>query len=253
MLGKVEEPMRKAELLAILLISSFIYAGEEDKKWSYDETGPDYWGRLDDAYATCGKGLAQSPINLTGAVPADLPELEFQYRPSPLEAVNKGHTIQVNLQPGSFLTIGEDRFQLLQFHYHALSEHTLDGDHFPMELHLVHADEAGNLAVVGIMMAIGKPNALITTLWGQIPADPRVVISSPLMINPADLLPEGRRYFRYDGSLTTPPCTEGVRWHVLTEPIAISWEQVDLFSALIGPSARPVQPLNGRKLQISRD
>ena len=244
--------MHHIPFLVMASLLSIGWAGG-DKKWSYDKTGPKYWGLLKETFSACSEGRAQSPVNLTGAVNAQLPSLGFDYKPSPLEVEHKGHTIQVNIQPGSFLEIDDERFQLLQFHYHTLSEHTVDGQHFPMELHLVHANEAGELAVVGILMAIGKPNVLIDTLWHQLPGHPEITIKSPIFINPADLLPGERSYYRYDGSLTTPPCSEGVRWHVLTQPIGVSQAQVELFHTIIGPSARPVQPLNDRTIQVSGD
>jgi len=228
-------------------------AGAGDKTaWSYDRTGPRYWGDLDSAFSPCGEGREQSPIDLTGGAPADMPALQFDYKASSLEAVNKVHTIQFNMTEGSRLVIGGKPFKLLQFHFHAPSEHTVDGEHYPLEVHLVHAADDGQLAVVGVFFEIrekGRP--LMATLWNHLPGMPEITIANEMAIKPADLLPAKREHFRYNGSLTTPPCSEGVLWHVMRQPIPATQAQVDLFLTIVGESNRPVQPLHGRKLSIA--
>lgn len=241
-------------LMILLLLTYFSFGGDDGSggKWSYDQTGPANWGQLDEKYAPCGSGLAQSPIDLQRAKTESLPVLEFQYQDVPLKIANNGANMDVVFPPGSFLVIGKDRFQLLQFHFHRPSEHAINGQRAPMEVHLVHQNSAGRIAVVGILMQLGGANSLIDTLWNQIPSHSGQTISSPLKISARDLLPADRAYFRYDGSLTTPPCSEGLLWHVLRGTIGVSQEQVDLYSEIFGDTARPLQPLNGRTLGISQ-
>lgn len=227
-------------------------AGEKDgAKWSYDQTGPANWGHLSETYAACNAGLAQSPINLEKATPAKLPTLQFQYQDVPLFTEHTGYNFNVNIAPGSFLVIENKRFQLLQFHFHRPGEHAVNGAIAPMEVHLVHMADDGEIAVVGVNMQIGTPNSLIDTVWNHLPGHHGISIKNPMTINAADLLPADRGYFRYNGSLTTPPCSEGLRWHVMRGTIGVSREQVDLYYKVFGETARPIQPLNGRTIRIS--
>ena len=217
--------------------------------WSYEgDTGPANWGTLTEAFATCETGQEQSPVDLTALSTSDLPDLTFQYGPAPLSVTNKGYTVQVDFEAGSTLTVGEDQYTLLQFHLHTPSEHTMEGRSFPADMHLVHADSAGNLAVVGVFFEEGAANEAYTPFLENLPAQTGEKITTEMMINAADLLPTDLTYVRYDGSLTTPPCTEGVRWHVLTEPVALSAAQIEALTALIPNTNRPVQALNEREL-----
>lgn len=185
-------------------------------------------------------GQRQSPIDLPAAPSGDLPKLSFHYRPTPLEAENNGHTIEVKVQSDSYLRIGQERYKLVQFHFHTPSEHRLNGQEFPMELHFVHRNALGELAVVGVFLREGAANPLIQEIWDAVHAE------GAGEIDPEDLLPQDRSYYRYAGSLTTPPCTEGVRWHVLAEPVDLSAAQVDEFRAIFPHNARPLQLLNAR-------
>jgi carbonic anhydrase len=146
----------------------------------------------------------------------------------------------VKVQSESYLRIGQERYKLVQFHFHTPSEHRLHGEQFPMELHFVHRNALGELAVVGVFLREGAANPLIQQIWDAVSSE------AGGQIDPEDLLPQNREYYRYAGSLTTPPCTEGVRWHVLTEPVELSAAQVDEFRAIFPLNARPIQPLNGR-------
>ena len=217
--------------------------------WGYEGThGPEHWGSLDPGFALCSSGREQSPIDLTGAEPGDLSEIVFNYAPSPISILNNGHTIQVDYQPGSAIVLDGTRYGLIQFHFHHRSEHTVDGGSFPLELHLVHANADGALAVVGIFLEEGAANEALAPVWQHLPAEagPAAVVRES--VDAAALLPERRTTWRYAGSRTTPPCSEGVSWLVMTEPVTASREQIEAFSALFPVNNRPLQPLNGRRL-----
>ena len=216
--------------------------------WSYEgATGPEHWGALDSGYAACAEGQRQSPVDITGTTQPHPDRLRFSYTPSTLNLVNTGRTIQVNYDPGSCLTIGSERYELLQFHFHSPSEHTFDGKTYDMEIHLVHRSVDRQLAVVAILMAVGEDNATIQTLWDNLPS--RVGINMAVrgvIINVQAWIPPETAYYAYTGSLTTPPCSEGVQWIILRTPMVVSAAQAQTFTAIFPRSARPVQPLNDR-------
>lgn len=182
----------------------------------------------------------------------DLAEIRFGYKSSPLKIVNNGHTIQVNIAAGSSATIDGDAYQLLQFHFHTPSEHNARGGSFPMEVHLVHKNAAGQLAVVGVFMKEGEHNDFIQNIWNSMPAHEGTV-DVDTAINAETLLPREHEFFRYAGSLTTPPCSEGVKWSVMNHPIEISAAQIAQFRGVFALNARPVQPLNGRPISTNDD
>ncbi len=220
--------------------------------WSYTgATGTTHWSELEGDFATCKVGHAQSPINILGAVKADLPAIEFRYSPSSAEVINNGHTIQVNLPPGSSVMLGGDAYQLLQFHFHTPSEERINGKSFPLVAHMVHRNEDGKLAVVAVLFKLGKENPVLAKIFSVMPHKEggKAELAEPL--NPGDLLPTKQAYYSFMGSLTTPPCTEGVRWQVLEEPVEISHAQLMAFHKLYRMNARPIQPLNGRDVQES--
>jgi len=193
--------------------------------------------------------MNQSPIDITVDVHAGLPELVFDYHSSDINEINNGHTIQQNVSPGSYLTItGRDvRYELMQFHFHSPSEHKIDGRSFAMELHFVHASEEGALAVVGVMIEEGDEHPVLDKLWSWMPENPGETSEQPIGIEETNLLPPTREYFAYSGSLTTPPCSEGIAWIVLKNPIEASAEQIARFKERVGPATnRPVQPRNAR-------
>lgn len=215
--------------------------------WSYSgPTGPAYWGTLSPEFALCATGRSQSPIDIASAAPRDLPNIEFRYQPSPLSIVNNGHTVQVVCAPGSFITLEGERFDLQQFHFHLPSEHTVRGAHADAEMHLVHKSAAGRLAVVGVMLREGAANPAFDVVAGNLPQAGQKIDNPKISVNPASLLPADQRTYRYDGSLTTPPGTEGVRWCVMVEPVSMSSSQFAAFRALYTGNNRPVQNLNGR-------
>lgn len=217
--------------------------------WTYaGATGPDAWGDLEPAYTTCKDGKSQSPVDLPVAVPAGTSaQIEVHYQRAPLKVVNNGHTIQVDVPAGSYIEIDGTRYDLLQLHFHHPSEHTVGGKPADMVAHLVHASDTRALAVVGVLMNRGdREPAILERIWEHLPAKDETWASAEVRIDPAELLPARRAHYRYQGSLTTPPCTEGVLWTVLAEPITISPAHLDAFHALYPGNARPVQPLNRR-------
>ena len=217
--------------------------------WEYEgERGPAHWGSLDAAFSTCGDGTAQSPIDLAGGTDGDFAAIEFDYGARLATVVNTGHTIQVNVDPGSGITLDGTRYELLQFHFHHGSEHTVGGVQLSMELHLVHRSDRGALAVVGVLLGEGAANEALAPIWERIPSQANGAEAVPDAVDVAALLPEPRTAWRYRGSLTTPPCTEGVAWIVMSEPVTLSAAQIAAFGALYARNFRPVQPLGNRVL-----
>ncbi len=221
----------------------FSYAGAD---------GPQAWGELSPDYAACADGSAQSPIDLVDAVPRPLPDLQLDYRRGPLSLKNTVHTVQADETPGSSVTVDGQRFPLVQFHLHEPSEHTVEGRRFDGELHLVHRDDAGRIAVVSVLLTAGEPDAALAPFIDALPADAGAT-AEVADFDPSALLPATRRTFRYEGSLTTPPCTEGVRWLVMTTPVEVSRAQLDAFREVISENDRPLQPLHGRELLVDDD
>jgi carbonic anhydrase len=222
--------------------------------WSYaGGDGPSHWGELDKNFSACQQGHHQSPIDIRGAKPADLPPIQFAYQRTPLHIVNNGHTIQVNYAPGSFITVGARRYQLTQFHFHHPSEERINGKRFAMVAHLVHAAPDGALAVVAVLLDAGAANPAIGRLWQHLATreGPEQKLDD-VQIDATGLLPQDRGYYTFTGSLTTPPCTEDVTWFVLKTPQRISQSQADAFGRIYPSDARPIQPLNGRELLASK-
>jgi carbonic anhydrase len=239
----------------LCLVPSLVSAQETyPPHWTYTGAdGPAAWGKLDAAYATCSQGPAQSPIDIKGAKKADLPGLQFNYNSAPLNIIDNGHTIQVNYAPGSTLTVGDKTYMLKQFHFHHPSEEHINGHGYDMVAHLVHADDQGHLAVVGILIKKGSSNALIDSVWKNIPSQKEKAVDVPgASVNAKDLLPSDHAYYTFTGSLTTPPCSEGVTWFVMKEQLALSPEQIAAFAKIYPLNARPIQPLNGRELTESK-
>jgi carbonic anhydrase len=247
--------LRLPVILLILGAAAVPVLAGDRTHWSYDGSGgPSHWATLETEYAACA-GKSQSPVEIrTHDVQAEnLPALMFQYRPAPLRIVDNGHSIQVNYAPGSSLLLNGTPYELVQFHFHRPSEEVIDGKRFAMVVHLVHRDARGRLVVVAVPLEQGRENPLIETLWRNLPQTKgKEVDRTDVMINAASLLPATRGYFAYSGSLTTPPCSEGVRWAVLKTPLSISQREVDKFAVRYTNNARPVQPLNGRQIVSSR-
>ena len=216
--------------------------------WDYaGEMGPENWG---DEFPTCGKGTKQSPLNITGPFEKSKDVLVVNYKEGPLKILNNGHTIQVNVEPGSTLKINKDVYNLLQFHFHRPSEEQVDGKPMAMVAHFVHKNADGKLAVLGVLLNDGKDNAAIQTLWNNAPkAEGPEVVVDKMKFDPSSLVPTALTHYSYEGSLTTPPCTEGVNFYILKTPVDIGKKQVVDFP--FKRNARPVQPLNGRKINAN--
>lgn len=240
----------------VILSAPLLIAGQAlgDTHWSYEgETGPVAWGSLKAEYHACASGTVQSPIDIRRAEVADLSALELDYRPGPLTIENTGSTAKVQAPEGGTLTVGGDEYRLLQLHFHAPSEEAVAGRRYAADLHFVHADDDGELAVVGVLFEEGAANEVIETLWNALPAEQGSASERGVTFDPASLLPADGDYFTYRGSLTTPPCSEGVRWFVMTEPLTISKAQVDAYLEIFGETARPIQPANERRIQLYLD
>ena len=210
-------------------------------------TGPAHWGDLSPAYSACKTGKEQSPIDIRNAKSSQLPGLKFEYKPAPLRLINNGHTVQVNYPGGSFLTVDGEKYELKQFHFHHPSEERIDGRAYDMVIHMVHANSRGETAVVSVLVDKGPPDGSLQKIWATIPKTIGQEREIPgVTINAADLVPAIGEYFTYRGSLTTPPCSEGVTWFVLKTPITASANQIKVFKALFSPNARPIQPLGER-------
>jgi len=236
-------------LMAVLSISIAVpLFASEASHWSYEgDSGPEQWGALSTEFGTCSTGKNQSPINLEKFTEGHLSRFERRYQSGPAVIENNGHTIQVNTQPGSHIMVDNTRFELKQFHFHSPSENQIEGKSFPLEMHLVHQDEQGNLAVVAVMFETGRSNPLIAEIWNEMPkkAGESIELTNP--VNAQGVLPSSSQYYRFNGSLTTPPCTEGVRWLVMKKPLDMSEQQVKQFTSTIhSPNNRPVQPVNAR-------
>lgn len=214
--------------------------------WSYDgETGPDKWGGLDPADASCSTGSQQSPIDIAGAVGARQPRLKIDWPKRPDTMTNNGHTIQLDFADGATLRVGDRSYALRQFHFHHPSEHLVAGKRFAMEAHFVHAAE-DELAVVGVLMVAGKPNRVFNKIVSTMPSEEGQSGPADPAIDPIRLLPTRRDYYRYEGSLTTPPCSETVHWIVLAHPIEVDEADIARFAELYAMNARPLQQRDRR-------
>ena len=240
-------------LIAMLAAGSAAHAAE-GAHWTYKgHGGPPEWGSMDTAFASCKLGKLQSPIDIVGAKPVKLSPIKFNYKPSPLKIIDNGHTIQVNYDPGSFIVVGGVRYELVQFHFHHPSEEKVDGKAHEMVAHLVHKNAEGKLAVVAVLIDKGGASELVGTLWKNIPKEKeKEATVGGVSIDVTALLPENKDYYTFQGSLTTPPCSEGVTWFVLKAPVKIADIEVAAFAKLYPLNARPVQPLNGRTIEMTK-
>ena len=254
--GRMMQQMAIVAAGFMAVVAGSMPALAESHHWSYSgESGPSHWAELDAKNKACGTGKSQSPIDIRtqDVHKQTLPTLEFHYRPSPLHLIDNGHSIQVNVDPGSSLKIGGKSYELFQFHFHHPSEERINGKGSDMVAHLVHRDSAGALAVVAVLLEAGKSNATVESLWSHLPKQKEHVMDfQGVRIDPAGLLPADRSYFTYIGSLTTPPCSEGVRWLVLKSPSTLSKSEIATFAARYPNDARPLQKLNGREVLATK-
>ncbi len=243
----------KQKLLVLALLScaaSFSFANDAAPHWTYGEIKE--WAELAPAYAECKIGKAQSPIDIqTKAVQkANLSPIKTAYKAAAAEVVNNGHTIQVNLTDAGTATVPSGQYQLLQFHFHTPSEEKINGKNFPLVAHLVHKNAEGKLAVIAVLFKEGKENPALTSIFATMtPKEGKAAL--PAQFDATTLFPSTLGYYAFTGSLTTPPCSEGVAWQVLNTPVEISKAQLAAFHKIYKMNARPVQPLNGRVVQES--
>ena len=220
--------------------------------WSYEgNDGPAAWAAMKPEFAKCASGTRQSPIDIKDGIRVDLEPVQFDYRPTPFRVVDNGHTVQVNVGPGNWIEVTGRRYELVQFHFHRPSEERINGRQFDMVAHLVHKDLDGRLAVVAVLLDRGSAHAVVQSVWNNLPLEKREEVPARGTLNLADLLPAERAYFTYMGSLTTPPCSEGVLWMVMKQPVPISAEQIDIFARLYPMNARPLQQASGRLIKQS--
>jgi carbonic anhydrase len=245
-------PVRRFALVAISLAAAPALASEAHWSYGKEHGGPAKWSELSPEYATCGLGKLQSPIDIRGAKKAELPAIQFGYVAGQPKVVNNGHTVQVAVPPGDTITVGDHTYELQQFHFHAPSEEAVNGKHAPLVAHFVHKDADGKLAVVGVLFDVGAPSAALAPIFAKLPAKAGTEVTlEDVKLDPAAVLPAKRGYYEFEGSLTTPPCSEGVRWLVLQQHATISKEQLAAFRKLYPANARPIQPLNGRAIRAS--
>ncbi len=247
-------PGRQAGLVAVQDAVTDLGQGDAlpaEVHWSYaGENGPSSWGTLAPAFAACAEGRAQSPINFMARSPQPLTPIVFDYRPTPLDIQHNGHTIQLTNEAGSSILLDGQRYEMNQLHFHAPSEHTVEGEHYPLEMHLVHRDRAGRLAVVGVLFELGAENPSLAQVWNHLPPEPGAPVRvEDGTVDAMDILPSTDSFYRYRGSLTTPPCTEQVRWAVLRTPVQLSDGQLSAFTSIVDHNNRPVQPLYDRTVR----
>lgn len=240
-------------IAATVLSSWTVHADGHPPHWGYEghHGGPAHWAELDPAFEACAKGTNQSPIDIRNAVKTDLPALQFQYGQTAPTIVNNGHTVQINLPQGQSLTVGGKTYELLQFHFHTPSEVALNGKRSAMVAHFVHKNAAGELGVVGVLIQPGKNNAAYAPVFAHLPRPGEKITVDDLKLDLQAMLPKDKGYYSFEGSLTTPPCSEGVSWMVLKNPIALGSDQIKAFRRLFNANARPVQPLNDRVIRES--
>lgn len=240
---------RRAVLLGLLSCPACatLARAAEGPHWTFEEgpDGPAHWGSLDPSFKACGIGTEQSPIDLKGAIRARIAPVRFDWKPQAYVIVNNSHTIQANAKPGSVVQIGRETYELVQFHFHTPSEHAVDGKRTAIEAHFVHAGPGGRYAVIGVFMKPGAANLAFHTV---IAAAPRQVGERPLArpIDPRRFLPPHGPLYRYEGSLTTPPCAEVVSWNIYARPLEVAARDIEAFRAIFPMNARPLQPRNRR-------
>ena len=249
---KAAEAKRKKEAAAAAAVAVAAAAPKISNHWDYEgEFGPDNWGKINPAWSQCGAGKRQSPIDIRDGMKLNLDEIDFNYRYSDYTEVDNGKTVQVNVGRGNFMTIGNQSYELVQFHFHRPSEEKINGKGTEMVIHLEHRGPGGKLAIVAVLLERGKANDTIQTVWNNIPLEKNQQVASSEPLDPLELLPERREYYTYMGSQTTPPCTENVLWLVMKQPMTASPAQMALFSRLYPLNARPVQESEGRMVKES--
>jgi carbonic anhydrase len=248
--------MRFPAFAVLILGLANFSSAQSTANWNYyGKTGPLGWGRLDPAYQACSRGHEQSPIDIRNAhLDKTLPPIEFHYLAGPVTLENNGHTVVVHVGPGSYIVAGGVRYDLVEFDFRHPSEEAVKGKLTDMSVHLIHKSADGKLAILAVRMSEdrGFPNAMLAALWQHLPKTAGQTEKDADMVNPGGLLPGDRGYWTYMGSLTTPPCTEGVRWYIFQQPISISRDQWRTFADLYPVNTRPLQDPHGRRIEANR-
>lgn len=253
--------MRVVHLVLICLLFSFstvsvvLGADANNDNWGYEGTNhPDRWGEISSEYETCSTGLFQSPIHLTSSnLIRKKGKIETYYQATPLVINNNGHTIEIKYEPGSYILINKQKYELKQFHFHSPSEHMLNGKKSEIELHLVHQNEQGKIVVIGLLIEEGKANTTLSTIWENLSEKEGIQKIKDKTIDASNLIVNNPTYFQYQGSLTTPPCSENVIWNVIKEPLEASRQQIEQFTNLYPMNARPIQEHNDRLVELLID
>ncbi len=217
--------------------------------WGYQGlNGPENWAELSPSYALCGEGKAQSPINLVWSRPLGQPDIQFNYQPGPAQVTDTGNTIMVNASPGSFAIIRGEQYELKSILFHSSSEHTLSGNSLPIEVQMAHQNSSGQVAMIAFFAIEGPRNPLIDSIWSNIPQSKNIEQVTNKKLNFSELLPKKYTHYHYTGSLSTPPCIEGISWNILNTPITMSRDQILSFRQIYPHNNRPTQKLNNRKV-----
>ncbi len=236
----------------VIVVIALMLSGDKKEvgaHWSYDEElGPKEWASLDEKYEMCAEGLHQSPINIINSIEAQLTSLSLEEKSKAKTFVNNGHTVQVNFSGFNTLNLDNTKYYLKQIHFHTPSENQIDGKSYPMEAHLVHANNAGELTVLAVMFEEGSDNSVLNKLLRNLPENEGDKETLKSDIQAYEILPESLDYFRFSGSLTTPPCSEGVKWLVLKNPVQISKSQLKDFTEVMPKNNRPLQEINARSI-----
>jgi len=246
--------LRRFTAFAALILSfAAMASAQSSAPWTYaGHTGTEVWGRLDRSYAACSHGHEQSPVDMRGArLNKSLQPIEFHYIAGQIKLENDGHTVTATVRPGSYIVAEGVRYELKYFDFHHPSETPIKGKLTDMEVHLVHESADGKMAIVAVQLSeeVGKPNAVLASLWDQLPKKAGASATVTEMVSPGGLLPADRGYWTYVGSLSNPPCTEGVRWFVFEQQMSLSRDQLRAFAAIFKMNTRPAQELRGRRIE----
>ena len=247
--------MRFPVFVALALGVASLAAAQTTAHWDYEgKNGPLRWGKLDPAYSACSQGHEQSPIDIHGAhLNKALQPIEFHYTSGPVTLEHNGHTIVVHVNPGSYIVAEGVRYDLVQYHFHHPSEEAVRGKLSDMVVHLLHKSADGKQAVVAVRLKenMDQPNAVLATLWQHLPKTAGSTEKLTYFVNAGGLLPADRAYWTYTGSLTVPPCTQGVRWFVLEEEVGLSRDQLRTFTSIFRMNSRPLQDAHGRRIEAN--
>lgn len=249
---RAADARRKKEAAAAAAAAIEAAKPKNGTHWTYEgEFGPENWSKINTAWAACNTGNRQSPIDLRDGIKVDLEQINFDYHPSSFNEIDNGHTIQVNVAGGNFLSVGGTTYELQQFHFHRPGEERINGKGTEMVVHLVHKSYDNKIAILAVLLERGDANPMIQTVWNNLPLEKHMTVTPSIVIDVNEILPARRDYFTYMGSLSEPPCTENVLWLVMKQPMTASPQQMALFSRLYPFNSRPVQQANGRMIKES--